>query len=156
MIRMGRVLRDVLVHSTNRDATPENIAALLGRSVQWLYQTADVRGLLERDHYNHFSAESAGWLAMQTGDTRLLEWMIEQCGVVCTRVPESRDAVIAGVRGAAEVLSRTAKLVESIAAAAADGRVEEDEREAIKADALAAMRSLAGVLAWCEHNEQTS
>lgn len=150
VIECYRQARQTLIRNTNDRVDVPAIAKLLGKSVQWVYRVADGIGLLKGDHYNHLPVEDAGYLAMESGDTSLLEWMLEQCGKVCIDIPAGEAGVKSeAVLEAAAVLKESAEAASTWIGAMADGKLSEEERVSVQKECYEAMKAMAVIYWYC-------
>ena len=110
--RFGNVLREFLLNNQNPRFGAKTIAKVLNKHVNYIYRLADVRGLTEQDHYNHFPLEQLTLLTKVTGDFRLLDFIERECGRMAFPVP-TIDNDAANIKLAAKALKESAKAAEA-------------------------------------------
>jgi len=147
--KFGDVVRDWLLNNENPRFCAKAIAKVMNKHINYVYRLADVRGLTEQDHYNHFPLEHLAELTLATGDYRLLDFIEKECGRVGVMVPTIYNDS-ANIKLAAKVLKESAEAAEEWLNACEDGVITEREKLKVFQQADEAIKALAALWMSCK------
>ena len=146
--KYGNTLREFLLNNENPRCGAKTFAKAMCKHVNYVYKIADVRGLADQEHYNHFPLEYLVAFTMMSGDWRLLDFIEKECGRVAVVVPTIYNDT-ANVKLAARILKESAEAADEWLKACDDGTITTSEKQKVFKEVDEAIKALAALWMRC-------